>query len=627
MQQVRTVSRASRRAARSDVLGAGDGRCSPLTCVVVLLAFVACGVSGCAEPAPTSDDARMFLEEAEARLLDLWVDAGRAAWVQNTYITDDTTALAADAQTAVIGASMELAAEAARFDAIELPSDLRRKMLLLKTSMGVAAPADPALQAELSQITTGMESTYGPGVYCPGGDGEDCLSLPEMERLFAESRDTDALLDLWTGWRAVAPPMRDQYSRFVELANAGARDLGFTDLGELWRAGYDMPPDEFTLELERLWTQVRPLYESLHCHVRAKLAEEYGSAVVPPDEPIPAHLLGNMWSQTWANVYDLVGPARSDPGYDLTELLEAKRVDELEMVRYGERFFSSLGFEPLPATFWDRSLFLQPADRDVVCHASAWDLDYESDVRIKMCIGVNDEDFVTIHHELGHNYYQRAYQDQSPLHRTSANDGFHEGIGDTIALSITPEYLAEVGLLTRVPPPDRDLGLLLRLALDKVAFLPFGLMVDQWRWKVFSGEIAPEAYNEGWWKLRNEYQGVRAPVPRSEADFDPAAKYHIPANTSYTRYFLAHILQFQFHRALCDVSGFEGPLHRCSIFGSDAAGTRLNTMLEMGASQPWPDALEVITGQREMDATAILDYFAPLQVWLDEQNANRSCGW
>lgn len=627
MQQVRTVSRASRRAARSDVLGAGDGRCSRLTSVAVLLALVACGVSGCAEPAPTPDDARVFLEEAEARLLDLWVDAGRAAWVQNTYITDDTTALAADAQTAVIGATMALASEAARFDAIELPQNLRRKMLLLKTSMGVAAPAVPALQAELSQITTGMESTYGRGVYCPGGDREACLSLPEMERLFAQSRDTDALLDLWTGWRAVAPPMRDQYSRFVELANAGARDLGFTDLGELWRAGYDMPPDEFTLELERLWTQVRPLYESLHCHVRAKLAEEYGSAVVPPDEPIPAHLLGNMWSQTWANVYDLVGPARSDPGYDLTALLETNRVDELEMVRFGERFFSSLGFEPLPATFWDRSLFLQPAERDVVCHASAWDLDYESDVRIKMCIGVNDEDFVTIHHELGHNYYQRAYQDQSPLHRTSANDGFHEGIGDTIALSITPEYLAEVGLLARVPPPDRDLGLLLRLALDKVAFLPFGLMVDQWRWKVFSGEIAPEAYNEGWWKLRNEYQGVRAPVPRSEADFDPAAKYHIPANTSYTRYFLAHILQFQFHRALCDVSGFEGPLHRCSIFGSEEAGTRLNTMLEMGASQPWPDALEVITGQREMDATAILDYFAPLQVWLDEQNANRSCGW
>ena len=583
-------------------------------------------VSGCAEPGPTVEEARAFVDDAEARLLEVWIDAARAGWVQSNFITDDTTAIAASAQTVVIGATMELATEAARFDGVALPEETRRKLLLLKTSMGLAAPADPALQAELAGITTSMESTYGRGVYCPG-DGEDCLDLPQMERMFAESRDTDELLDLWTGWRTISPPLRSPYVRFTELANAGARDLGFTDLGELWRAGYDMPPDQFTVELERLWSQVRPLYESLHCHVRAKLADEYGSAVVPPDEPIPAHLLGNMWSQTWANIYDIVGPARSDPGYDLTRLLESNRVDELEMVRYGERFFSSLGFDPLPTTFWERSLFVQPVDRDVVCHASAWDLDYESDVRIKMCIGVNDEDFVTIHHELGHNYYQRAYQQQSPLHRTSANDGFHEGIGDTIALSITPEYLAEVGLLRRVPPADRDLGLLLRLALDKVAFLPFGLMVDQWRWKVFSGEIGPEEYNEGWWDLRTEYQGIRAPVPRSEADFDPGAKYHIPANTSYTRYFLAHILQFQFHRALCEVAGVEGPLHRCSIFGSLEAGARLNTMLAMGASRPWPEALEVVTGQREMDATAILDYFAPVQAWLDEQNAGRSCGW
>ena len=583
-------------------------------------------VSGCAEPGPTVEEALAFVDDAEARLVELWIDAGRAAWVQSNFITDDTTAIAADAQTAVIGATMELGSAAARFDGVELPEEIRRKLLLLKTSMGLAAPADPVLQAELAGITTSMESTYGKGVYCPG-DGEDCLDLPQVERVFAESRDTDELLDLWIGWRTISPPMRSPYVRFTELANAGARDLGFTDLGELWRAGYDMPPDEFTVELERLWDQVRPLYESLHCHVRAALADEYGSAVVPPDEPIPAHLLGNMWSQSWTSIYDIVGPARSDPGYDLTRLLESNRVDELEMVRYGERFFSSLGFDPLPATFWERSLFVQPVDRDVVCHASAWDLDYESDVRIKMCIGVNDEDFVTIHHELGHNYYQRAYQHQSPLHRTSANDGFHEGIGDTIALSITPEYLAEVGLLRRVPPADRDLGLLLRLALDKVAFLPFGLMVDQWRWKVFSGEIGPEEYNKGWWDLRTEYQGIRAPVPRSEADFDPGGKYHIPANTSYTRYFLAHILQFQFHRALCEVAGVEGPLHRCSIFGSLEAGARLNTMLEMGASRPWPDALEVVTGQREMDATAILDYFAPLRAWLDEQNADRSCGW
>ena len=581
---------------------------------------------GCSEVGPTADDAELFLADAEQELLALWIDAGRAAWVQNTYITDDTARMAADAQTSVIGATMRLATEAARFDQVDLPQALRRKLLLLKTSMGVAAPSDSALQSELSQITTGMESTYGRGVYCPGGD-DRCLTLPEMERRLAESRDTDELLDLWLGWRQVAPPMRSSFVRFVELANAGAKELGFADLGEMWRTGYDMSPDAFTADLERLWGQVRPLYEALHCHVRAGLAAEYGSAVVPEDEPIPAHLLGNMWSQTWSNIYDLVAPPSADPGYDLTALLESNRVDELEMVRYGERFFSSLGFDPLPETFWQRSQFVQPQDRDVVCHASAWDLDYESDVRIKMCIGINDEDFVTIHHELGHNYYQLAYQEQSPLFRTGANDGFHEGIGDTIALSITPEYLSEVGLLNRVPSPDNDLGLLMRLALDKVAFLPFGLMVDQWRWKVFSGEIEPEAYNQGWWDLRTRYQGIRPPVRRSEADFDPGAKYHVPANTSYTRYFLAHILQFQFHRALCDADGFEGPLHSCSIYGSGEAGMRLRRMLELGASEPWPDALEQVTGRREMDATAMLDYFAPLKRWLDEQNAERSCGW
>ncbi len=582
--------------------------------------------AGCATTS-TVEEAEAFIEQAEARLSTLWVTAGRAAWVQANFITDDTTAIAADAQTEVLGLTMELAAGAARFDGVELPDDLRRKLLLLKTSITLAAPADPELQAELSNITTSMASAYGKGVYCPDSNDAECLDLTRLERIMAESRDTDELLEVWKGWRTISPPMRSQYQRFVELGNAGARDLGFADLGDMWRSGYDMPPDEFVGEVDRLWEQVSPFYDALQCHVRASLADEYGSAVVPLDEPIPAHLLGNMWSQSWANIYDLVGPAENDPGYNLTELLRAKGVDELEMVRYGERFFSSLGFDPLPDTFWQRSLFIKPADRDVVCHASAWDIDLESDVRIKMCIGINEEDFVTIHHELGHNYYQRAYSQQPVLFREGANDGFHEGIGDTIALSITPEYLVKVGLLDRAPPPEKDLGLLMHLALDKIAFLPFGLLVDQWRWKVFDGEIPPEEYNSGWWALREQYQGIRPPVGRSEADFDPGAKFHIPANTPYTRYFLARILQFQFHRALCEAAGFDGPLHRCSIYDSKDAGTRLVNMLEKGASQPWPEALEAITGGREMDATAILDYFAPLKAWLDEQNQGRTCGW
>ncbi len=594
---------------------------------LVIAGTLALGIGACAgENDPTVSDARVFVEAAEARLLDLWRTAGRASWVQSNFITEDTNGMAAAANADVMAATTELASAAARLNELVLPEDLDRKLLRLKTSLSAVAPSDPALQQELAEIMTEMESIYGQGEFCP--DGEDgCLDLPTMERMFAEVRETDELLAIWKGWREVSPQIQPLYERFVELSNAGAQELGFADLGEMWRSGYDMSPAAFTAELERLWEQVRPLYESLHCHVRAELGDQYGTAVVPPDEPIPAHLLGNMWSQSWVNISDAVGPSNSDPGYDLTQLLERRGVDEIEMVRYGERFFSSLGFEPLPATFWDRSLFTKPADREVVCHASAWNLDYESDIRIKMCIGVNDEDFVTIHHELGHNYYQRAYSHQDLLYRDSANDGFHEGIGDTIALSITPEYLVKVGLLNRAPAASSDIGLLLRQALDKIAFLPFGLLVDQWRWKVFAGEIAPSEYNDAWWELREEYQGIRPPVPRDDDAFDPGAKYHVPANTPYTRYFLARILQFQFHRALCEAAGVEGPLHRCSIFESAAAGQRLRTMLEMGASRPWPEALEVIAGTREMDATAILDYFAPLAAWLDEENQGRTCGW
>jgi peptidyl-dipeptidase A len=349
--------------------------------------------------------------------------------------------------------------------------------------------------------------------------------------------------------------------------------------------------------------------------------------MVPANGPIPAHLLGNMWAQEWGNIYPLVAPQNADPGYDLTEILKAKHTDAKGMVRYGEHFFTSLGFAPLPPTFWERSLFVKPRDREVVCHASAWDVDTKNDLRIKMCIDTTAEDFTTIHHELGHNFYQRAYNTQPFLFRDSANDGFHEAVGDTIALSVTPEYLVKIGLLQSAPDPSKDIGLLLRRALDKVAFLPFGLMIDQWRWKVFSGEIPPEKYNEAWWQMKLKYQGVAPPVARSESDFDPGAKYHVASNTPYSRYFLAAIYQFQFHRALAKVAGCTDPLHRCSIYDNKEAGRKLNEMLSMGQSRPWQEAMKVLTGQREADASAMLEYFAPLKKWLDEQNKGKPVGW
>ncbi len=486
----------------------------------------------------TIAEAEEFIRGAETRLNDLTVKASRASWVQSNFITDDTEIMSADANEALMGATTELAKQATRFDRLNLPPELARKMLLLKLSAAVPAPApsDPKELAELARIGTSLEADYGKGKYCPktGKHAGECLDIGEIEHIMETSTDPDELKDLWVGWATVGPPMRDRYARWVELGNKGAKEMGFTDLGAMWRAGYDMTPEQFSAEVERLWQQVKPLYESLHAYVRTKLVEKYGPTAVDANGMIRADLLGNPWAQEWGNIFPLVAPPQQKQPYDLTELLKAKNVDAIGMVKYGEGFFTSMGFSPLPKTFWERSLFVKPRDRDVVCHASAWDIDNFDDLRLKMCIQVRGEDFVTVHHELGHNMYQRAYEHQPFLFKNGANDGFHEAIGDSIALAITPEYLNKVGLLATIPQTD-DTGYLLRMALDKVAFLPFGLLIDQWRWKVFSGEIKPADYNKAWWQMREQYQGIFPPVPRTESDFDPGAKYHVPAKTYPTR--------------------------------------------------------------------------------------------
>jgi peptidyl-dipeptidase A len=389
-----------------------------------------------------------------------------------------------------------------------------------------------------------------------------------------------------------------------------------------------MSPREFEQETLRLWEQVEPLYDALHCHVRAELAEHYGEDKVREGQPIPAHLLGNMWAQDWANLYNLLEPYPGVAELNVDRALKEQNYTPQQMVRSAEQFYVSLGLPVLPETFWERSLFSKPSDREVICHASAWGLEGGKDLRIKMCINETYEDLRTIYHELGHNYYQRAYSDQPPVFRDGAHSGFHEAIGDTVTLSMTPDYLEKVGLITSATVSDEAvINRQMLQALDSIAFLPFGKLIDEWRWGVFSGRIGPEDYNKAWWGLRTRYQGVAPPVERTEEHFDPGAKYHIPANTSYTRYFLARILQFQFQRALCETAGFDGPLHECSVYGSKAAGEKLQAMLAAGASEPWQDTLAKLTGTREMDATAIIDYFQPLMTWLEEQNSGRSCGW
>lgn len=598
---------------------------------------------------PTVQEAKEFLEDAEKELSEFSAYAYKVFWVKANFITEDTAAL--EARVGAEGAKMStrLSNQAKRFKELALPADMKRKLNSLLRGSDFPAPDDESATVKLAKIMSDLDGAYGKGrfeinvkdqriidILDATGDGtldqeapNGAIHLGQASEIIAKSDDPELLQSIWDGWRTISKSMKSDYADMVKIINSGSKELGFKDAGDLWRAGYDMEAEAFSKEADRLWGQVKPLYDELHCYVRAELNEKYGDQVVPLDEPIRADLLGNMWGQSWGNIYDDVAPEGAAKGVDVSKLLVDEGYDAKKMVEVAEQFFTSMGFEELPDTFWQRSLFTKPQDRDVVCHASAWNLDNEEDVRIKMCIKVDAEDFVTVHHELGHNIYQRAYKDQSFFYKDGANDGFHEAIGDMIALSITPEYLVKIGLLDEadLPGEDADLALLMRQAMDKVAFLPFGLMVDQWRWKVFDGTYSPSEYNEGWWELREKYQGLKPPSNRPTDAFDPGAKYHIPGNTPYMRYFLAHILQFQFHKAACEQAEFEGPLHRCSVYGNKDVGETFNAMMEMGASKPWPDALEAFTGTRDMDGSAILEYFAPVMTYLEEQNKDRTCGW
>ncbi|MHA3793409.1 M2 family metallopeptidase [Sphingomonas sp. YL-JM2C] len=590
---------------------------------------VAATAANASAAAPTTAEADAFVADAEKQLADLGIYGAQVAWINATYITDDTDAVNARVGAEFTEMQVRYASGAARFDGLKgLSYDTRRKLDILKQSIVLPAPATAGAAKELNDLATRLQSAYGKGKGTLRGEE---INGSDIEAAMGTNRNPAELKEMWVSWHDnVGKPMRGDYAKLVEIANKGAVDLGYKDLGAMWRAGYDMPADDFAKMMDRLWTQVKPLYDALHCYTRTKLNEKYGDAVQAKTGPIRADLLGNMWAQEWGNIYDIVAPkGAGDLGFDIGDLLVAKQYDPVKMVKAGEGFYTSLGFDKLPDSFWTRSQITKPRDREVVCHASAWDIDNVDDLRIKMCTKVNSDDFVTIHHELGHNFYQRAYNKQPYLYLNGANDGFHEAIGDFIALSVTPDYLVRIGLLdpAKVPSADKDIGLLLRQAMDKVAFLPFGLLMDKWRWGVFSGQISPASYNKAWTDLRLQYQGIVPPEARDEGDFDPGAKYHIPGNTPYARYFLARILQFQFYKAACEQAGWKGPLHRCSFYGNKEVGAKLDAMLKMGASKPWPDALQAFTGSREIDGSAMIAYFKPLMTWLEKQNKGQRCGW
>jgi peptidyl-dipeptidase A len=579
-----------------------------------------------AKAAPTAAEAKAFINRASKELEAASIFAAHADWVQETYITVDTNILTAKAGADANALSVTFAMEAAKFDHVQVDPVTRRQLTLLKIANQLPAPDRPGAAQEEGDIEARLSTLYSTGTATIDGK---VLHLDELDDAIAAVRDPAKSKEIWEKWHAIATPMKGDYVKLTALLNEGAQGLGYKDAGALWRAGYDMTPDQFAALTDKLWSQVKPFYVDLHCYVRAKLNQKYGDAVQPKTGPIRADLLGNMWAQEWGNIYDEVAPAGGPGlGYDLTKQLETKGYDPVKMVKTAENFYVSLGFDPWPKTFWERSMIVRPRDREVQCHASAWDVDNKDDLRLKACVHVNADDFFTVHHELGHNLYQRAYNNQPFLFENGANDGFHEAIGDFAGLNaLTPGYLKQLGLIDKVPGDEADIPYLLKVAMDGVAFLPFGLLVDKWRWEVFSGQVTPADYNKAWWDLKLKYQGVVPPGPRPADAFDPGAKNHIATSVPYARYFLARIYEYQFYRAACREAGWKGPLNRCSVYGNKAVGAKFARMLEMGQSKPWPEALAAFTGEKDIDATAIADYFAPLDRWLKEQNKGQQCGW
>ncbi len=597
-----------------------------LTAVVLLSMACTKKIPLAGESPPTIALAKQFIGRVEGDLRKLWPAREQASWVNQNFITDDTEAIAARAEEATAEYITRAIHDAKPFYNLALPPELSRQLQLLRTSQLIPAPANAEDRHELAALQSSMTSIYGKGKYC--SKQKKCQNIDELSQILRNSRNYDELVEAWSGWHSIAPPLREKYARYVELANRGAKEIGFADVGSLWRSTYDLKPEEFEADIERLWTEVKPIYQLLHCYVRSRLQSHYTKAKIADGAPIPAHLLGNMWAQDWQNIYDLIEPYKGEPGLDINKSLKAKKYDEIQLVQLGERFFSSLGFDALPKSFWQNSLFKRPRDREVLCHASAFDVNWNNDLRIKICIEPNEENLMIIHHELGHLYYFHQYYKLPMLFQNSANDGFHEGIGDAIALSLTPQYYKNIGLLDSVSNNKKtEINQQMKMALDKIAFLPFGLLIDKWRWDVFSGKITKQNYNQAWWNLRTKYQGLSAPTLRSEKDFDPGAKFHVPGSTPYMRYFLARIYQFQFHRALCKSAGYTGPLHSCSIYGNKAAGEKLRAMLALGASRPWPEALRELSGETTADASALLEYFAPLEAWLKENTSGLRCGW
>ncbi|XP_036127494.1 angiotensin-converting enzyme 2 isoform X3 [Molossus molossus] len=534
----------------------------------------------------TEEKAKIFLDNFNIRAEELHHQSSLASWNYNTNITDENAQKMNEASNNWSAFYEEQSNQAKMYPLQEIQDLIvKRQLQILQQNQPSVLTADKSKR--LSTILNTMSTIYSTGKVCNPNNAQECLLLATgLEDIMHNSKDYNQRLWAWEGWRSqVGKQLRPLYEEYVVLKNEMARGNNYEDYGDYWRGdyetegadGYNYSRNQLIEDVERIFLEIKPLYEHLHAYVRAKLMDTYPSHISPTG-CLPAHLLGDMWGRFWTNLYPLTVPFRKKPNIDVTEAMLNQSWDAEKIFKKAEEFFVSIGLGNMTQGFWDNSMLTEPSDgRKVVCHPTAWDLG-NNDFRIKMCTKVTMEDFLTAHHEMGHIKYDMAYAEQPYLLRNGANEGFHEAVGEVISLSVaTPKHLKVIGLLQPDFNEDNEteINFLFKQALSIVGTLPFTYMLEKWRWMVFKGEIPKEQWMQKWWEMKRDIVGVVEPVPHDETYCDPASLFHVASDYSFIRYFTRTIFQFQFQEALCQIANHEGPLHKCDISNSRKAGEEL----------------------------------------------------
>ena len=586
--------------------------------------IVALGLAlwGCqAGAGKTGQEADKFITAYTDQFVKLYYQSAQAEWRSNTHIVEGdssnriATQQANEALASFTGSKENIEKAREFLSKKDQLSEIQVKQLerilyaAANNPQTVPELVEKRIKAEAEQV----EKLYGFNFSLRGKD----ISPNDMDEILRTSSDPDERLAVWTASKEVGKDLKSGLADLKELRNKTVQALGYDDYFAYQVSDYGMSTAEMMALNQRLVSELLPLYRELHTYARYELAKRYGVKEVP--DMLPAHWLPNRWGQDWNAMVNV-------EGVDLDGALSDKPREWL--MEQGERFYKSLGFGPLPASYWEKSsLYPLPEDAGYKKnnHASAWHMDLQEDVRCLMSIVPNRDMYETVHHELGHIYYFMAYTNPNvpPLLREGANRAYHEGIGSLMGLAAMQKpFLAGLELIPESAGSD-DMQSLLKEALNYVVFIPWSAgVMTEFEHDLYATDLSADQYTARWWDLKKKYQGIVAPNERGPEYCDPASKTHINNDAAqYYDYALSFVLLFQLHDHIAGKILHQDP-RATNYYGSKEVGTFLQGILEKGASGDWRKMLKEKTGE-DLSARAMLSYFEPLMGYLKEQNKGR----